>query len=195
MAMLDQLEDQDLLRLNNDGSWVGSGGLGWCDELPQYDFDGHVRCEDMWGMSESQETSGVSPDMFAEFVFLYQKPLLERFGLNCYGCCEPLDKRWHVIKDYPNLRRLSVSAWADKAKMAEQLGERYIYSQKPNPAFLAMDTLDEDIIRKDLRETYTAARNCRLEVIMKDCHTIRNEPQRAVRWVEIAREEAERAWQ
>ncbi len=195
MALLDQLEDQDLLRLNNDGSWVGSGGLGWSDELPQPDFAGKVRCEDMWGMSESQETSGVSPEMFAEFVFPYQKPLLERFGLNCYGCCEPLDKRWHVVKDYPNLRRLSVSAWADKAKMAEALGERYIYSQKPNPAFLAMDTLDEDIIRKDLRETYAAARNCRLEVIMKDCHTIRSEPQRAVRWVEIAREEAERAWQ
>jgi hypothetical protein len=194
MAMIDELEDRDLLTLNNDGMCVGSGGLGWSDELPQPDFAGKVRCEDMWGMGESQETQGVSPEMFAEFVFPYQKPLLERFGLNCYGCCEAIDSRWHVIEETPRLRRLSVSPWADKAKMAEYLGDRYIYSQKPNPAFLAMDTLDEDLIRKDLRETYTVARNCRLELVMKDNHTIRNEPQRAVHWVELAREEAGRAW-
>jgi len=29
-------------------------------------------------------------------------------------------------------------------------------------------------------------------VIMKDNHTIRNDPRRAIRWVKIAREEAER---
>ena len=35
------------------------------------------------------------------------------------------------------------------------------------------------------------ARGCRVEMIMKDNHTIRNDPQRVVRWVRIAREEAE----
>ena len=35
-------------------------------------------------------------------------------------------------------------------------------------------------------------RGCRVEVIMKDNHTIRNDPQRVIRWVRIAREEAER---
>jgi len=35
-------------------------------------------------------------------------------------------------------------------------------------------------------------RDCRLEVIMKDNHTIGNDPSRVVRWVRIAREEAER---
>ena len=44
--------------------------------------------------------------MFAEFVLPYQLPILERFGLNCYGCCEPLDQRWSTLKQ---LRRASVS--------------------------------------------------------------------------------------
>ncbi len=191
LAKLDFLEQNGLFSLNNDGTYVGSGGFGWTHELPQPDFDGHVRTCDMWGFGESQETVGVSPQMFAEFVFPYQLPILERFGLNCYGCCEPLDKRWHIVQQIPNLRRVSVSPWADLARMAEMLGDRYIYSMKPRPTDLAMDGFDEDRIRAELREALRVTRDCRVEVIMKDNHTIRNDPQRVIRWVQIAREEAE----
>jgi hypothetical protein len=145
----------------------------------------------MWEFSESQETVGVSPQMFAEFVFPYQLPILERFGLTCYGCCEPPYKRWHIVQQIPNLRRVSVSPWADLARMAEMLGDRYIYSMKPRPTDLAMDGFDEDRIRAELREALRVTRDCWVEVIMKDNQTIRNDPQRMIRWVQIAREEAE----
>jgi hypothetical protein len=191
-ARVDFLERGGYLSLNNDGTYVGSGGFGWSHELPQADFAGHVRTIDMWGFGESQETVQVSPRMFAEFVFPYQVPLLERFGLNCYGCCEPLDKRWHVVEKVPRLRRVSVSAWADPADMAEKLGDRYIYSLKPNPADLAMPSFDEGRIRAGLHEVMRITRDCRLEVIMKDNHTIGNDPSRVVNWVRIAREEADR---
>lgn len=191
LAKLDFLEQNGLLSLNTDGSYVGSGGFGWTHELPQPDFHGHVRTRDMWGFAESQETVGVSPSMFAEFVFQYQLPILERFGLNCYGCCEPLDTRWHVIEQVPNLRRVSISPWANKPLMAERLGDRYIYSMKPRPADLAWETMDEEWIRSELRKDLQATRECRVEVIMKDNHTIRNDPRRVVRWVQIARKEAE----
>jgi hypothetical protein len=190
-ARLDFLEQSGLLSLNNDGSYVGSGGFGWTHELPQPDFDGHVRTRDLWALAESQETVGISPHMFAEFVFPYQLPLLERFGLSCYGCCEPLDKRWPIVEQIPNLRRVSVSPWSDRAQMAERLGDRYIYSMKPSPTDLAMDALDEERIRAELRAALRTTRDCRVEVIMKDNHTIRNDPQRVVRWVQIARQEAE----
>jgi len=167
MAKLDFLEENGLLSLNTEGSYVGSGGFGWTHELPQPDFDGHVRTCDMWGFAESQETVGVSPQMFAEFIFPYQLSLLERFGLNCYGCCEPLDNRWHIVKRIPNLRRVSVC-----------------------PTDLAMGSFDEDRIRATLRRDLGLTRNCRVEVIMKDTHTIRNDPRRVTRWVQIAREEA-----
>ncbi len=129
--------------------------------------------------------------MFAEFIFPYQLPILERFGLNCYGCCEPLDKRWNVVAQIPNLRRVSMSPWADWAKMAEVLGGRYIFSLKPSPTDLAMDAFDEERIRTELREALQITRECRVEVIMKDNHTIRNDPSRVLRWVQIARDEAE----
>jgi hypothetical protein len=193
LAKLDTLEQNGLLSLNNDGTYVGSGGFGWTRELPQPDFAtaGRVRPIDMWGFGESQETVGVSPAMFAEFIFPYQLPILERFGLNCYGCCEPLDKRWHIVQRIPRLRRVSVSAWANLPRMAEMLGDRYIFSWKPAPADLAMDSFDEDAIRAKLREAFRITRDCRVEAIMKDNNTIRNDPSRVVRWVRIAREEAE----
>jgi len=161
--------------------------------LPQTDYDGiHLRTKDMWGFGESQETSEVSPDMFEEFIFPYQLPILEKFGLNCYGCCEPLDSRWHIIKKIPNLRRVSVSAWANKAAMAEMLGSNYVYSMKPMPTPLAYANIDEDAVRKELKEARSVTQDCRLELIMKDNNTIGNNPQNVIRWVEIAREETQR---
>jgi len=146
----------------------------------------HVYIESDWGMHETR-TGGQDGGSYVP----YQLPLLERFGLSCYGCCEPLDKRWSIVEQIPKLRRVSVSPWSDRAQMAERLGDRYIYSIKPSPTDLAMDTLDEERIRAELRAALRATRDCRVEVIMKDNHTIRHDPQRVVRWVQIARQEAE----
>lgn len=193
IARIADLENMGLLSLNNDGTYVGSGGFGWTNELPQKDFNPeHVRLKDIWGFAESQETSEVSPEMFEEFIYPYQAPIMERFGLNCYGCCEPLHKRWHVVKKLPNLRRISVSPWSDKAIMTDLLKHDYIYSMKPNPSYLSMPHMDEKLIREQLREDIQTTKNCRVEIIMKDNHTIGKNPQNVINWCKIAREEAER---
>ncbi len=192
LEKLNFLESNGLLSLNNDESYVGSGGFGFTSQLPAAGYDERVRTQDMWGFLESQETVSVSPAMFKEFVFDYQLPLLKRFGLNCYGCCEPLDKRWDIIKDIPGLRRVSVSPWADPEKMAGQLADRYVYSLKPNPAYLAVDHIDEYSVRADMRKAFLIARDCRVEAIMKDNHTINNNVNNVVEWCRIAKEEARR---
>jgi hypothetical protein len=63
---------------------------------------------------------------------------------------------------------------------------------KPNPADLAMETFDEDHLRAVIRRDLVATRSCRVEVVMKDNHTIRNDPRRVVRWVEMVREESDK---
>ena len=191
LAKLDFLQQNNLLSLNNDATYVGSGGFGFTRELPQPDFDpAHVRTMDLWGFCESQETVQVSPEMFEQFVAPYQEPILERFGLNCYGCCEPLHTRWHVVKRFPRLRRISISAWANLEQMAEHLGADYIFCWKPSPAELALPTINEDRIRQGIREALQITKGCRVEVIMKDNHTIGNNPQNVIRWCQIAQEEA-----
>jgi hypothetical protein len=191
MAELDYLEENGLLSLNNRGHYVGSGGFGYTNQLPGPDFDGKVRTMDMWGFAESQETVGISPDAFEEFVFTYELPLLSRFGLNCYGCCEPLNLRWDIVKKTPNLRRVSVSPWADRVAMADKLKDKYIYSYKPVPTDLAMPSLDHEHVRKGLRQALSDTKGCCLEIIMKDNHTIGNNPQNVIDWCRIAREEIE----
>ena len=189
MERLDMLEAEGLFTLNNDSHYVGSGGLGYIDELPGPGFDGKVMTRHLWVLAESQVTVGVSPEHFAEFIFPYQKPVMERFGLSCYGCCEPMDNRFDIVKQVKNLRRVSCSPWSNKRIMAEKLGQDYIFSLKANPAPLAMATLDEDFVRKQLREELRAAKDCCVEVIMKDNHTLGKNPRNLTRWVEIAREE------
>jgi hypothetical protein len=189
---LDALESQGLLSLNNDGTYVGSGGFGFSDELPQADFQGRVRAGDMWGFTESQETVQVSPAMYEEFVFPAERPIMERFGLTCYGCCEPVHGRWHVVRRHRGLRRVSCSPWTDIEKMAAHLGDRYIFSCKPNPAALAVPRLDADGLRRGLRDTLDKTRGCVVELIMKDNHTLARCPEHAVTWCRIAKEEAER---
>lgn len=187
---LDFLEAEGLLALNTGGSYVGSGGFGWTKELPAAGFSAaRVRPRDMWGFAESQETVGVSAQMFEEFVFPYQLPLLERFGLNCYGCCEPMDPRWQVVKRIPRLRRVSVSPWADREKMAEFLGRDYIFSLKPSPTPLALGAIDEDAVRASVRDDLKKTSGCVVEILMKDNHSLGGHPSNAAAWCRIAREE------
>ena len=193
LRKLDFLQNNGLLPDNTGGTYVGSGGFGWTDQLPAAGFDAaRVRTQDMWGFCESQETVGVSADMFEEFIFPYQLPILERFGLNCYGCCEPLDVRWNVVKKIPRLRRVSTSPWADREKMAEYLGTNYIMSLKPNPAPLAVPQMDEALVRQTIRTDLETTRGCVVEYIMKDNNTLGGNPRNATRWVELVREEMSR---
>jgi hypothetical protein len=189
------LEKEGLYTLNNENDLIGSGSMGYTADLPfRPSAPGEpIRTRDLWLLLESQETVGVGPDLFETFVFPYQLSLAERFGKVYYGCCEPVHSRWSVLKRIPNLARVSVSPWADQRQLAEALGRNYVFSRKPNPSLISTARFDEDVLRADLRETLEIARNCRLEIIMKDVHTLSNEPGRLARWVQLAREEIEKS--
>lgn len=193
LSVLDQLAEQGALTLNNGPHYCGSGGVGFSDELPQPDLDGGpVRPIDLWGFATTQIFSEVSPEMHEEFALQYERQWLERFGLNAYGCCEPLHHKLDYVKKIPRLRRVSMSPWADCEAGAEQLQDRYIFSRKPNPAVLAGETWEPEAARRDLVDCLEKTRGCVVELIMKDTHTCRNEPERMWEWVRIAKEEAER---
>ena len=196
LAFADWLEREGLLSLDNENDYIGSGSMGYTRALPQPDWTegSPVRLQDLWVLLESQETVGVGPDQFEEFVFPYQVSIAERFGRCYYGCCEPVHTRWHVLQRLPNLARLSVAPWADQECIAQALGRDTVFSRKPNPALISTPHFDEKVIRDDLRTTLVAARGCRLEIIMKDVHTLNNEPNRIARWVELARQMTDEVW-
>lgn len=191
-SVLDQQEALGLLDTGN-GNWrVGSGGLGCTDELPRKDFDPrHVRPIDQWGCSTGQIFSDVSPDMHWEFCLQYEKPYMERFGLSYYGCCEPLHTKIGILKTVRNLRKISISPWADIASAAAQIGTDYVMSVKPNPSYLAQDRWNPAFVRAQLKETLARAPGCRLEVILKDITTLRDQPRRLWEWEKLAMQVAE----
>jgi len=191
IAVAEWLEAEGLYSLNNDNDYIGSGSMGYTRELPATGAAGAdaVRTADLWVLLESQETVGVSPELYEEFIFPYEKSIAERFGKVYYGCCEPVHGRWDVVKRMPNLARVSVSPWADQRAMAEALGADLVFSRKPHPALVSTGVFDPEAVRRDIRDTLDAARGCRIEFIMKDVHTLHNEPDRLARWVALVREE------
>jgi hypothetical protein len=124
--------------------------------------------------------------MHEEFSLQYERPLLARFGLNGYGCCEDLTHKLDRVFTIPNLRRISISPFANVDACAEKLGGRYIFSWKPNPSHI-VGGFDEDFIRQYVGHTLEAARGCVLEIILKDTHTCEHDPSRFTRWAHVAR--------
>jgi hypothetical protein len=193
LRLIEWAQAQGILSPNNGPDYVGSGGVGTTQELaPPLSGGDPVHLSDLWGFAESQETVGVSPQMFGEFVLPYQVPLLEKFGLNYYGCCEQLEHRIDlVLRHVPRLRRVSVAPQANQRVLAEKLGPKYIFTRKANPVPVCVE-FSEPAVRRDLRATLDLPIQGPLEIILKDTHTVQNEPWRIGRWVEIAREEVAR---
>jgi hypothetical protein len=183
LNMLDQFEEKNLLELNNCNYRIGSGGLGFTDQLPQPDLDpSHIRAFDLWGCGAAQIFSGVSPGMHFEFSLQYEIEWMKRFGLNYYGCCEPLHKKTDILKKIPNLRKISMSPWIDLDHAAEAVGPGYVFSFKPNPAIFSEEKWDLGANMGMLRKDIKKLKGCRIEIIMKDISTVKYEPQRLWQW-------------
>ena len=192
--VLEQYVDQNLLSLNNDATYQSSGGNGYTDELPKPGFDpAHVRPCDIWASAEAQEFAQVGPKQHAEFALQYERRLLAPFGLTGYGCCEDLTRKLDDVLTVPNLRRVSISPFADIERCAERLGGEVVFSWKPHPAHL-VGHFDEAAIRKYIRRALeiTQREGCVLEMVLKDTHTCEHRPERFDRWTQIARQEIER---
>ena len=192
MIELDQFVALNGLALDCNNTRIGSGGYGYVADLPGADYDpASVKPHNMWGCSNAQIFSEVSPDMHWEFALKHDLRWLRRWGLNYYGCCEPLDGKAEILKRIPNLRVVSTTPWCNTERAVETLGPHWVLSRKPNPAILAEDDWQPERARQDLREFLEAARGCHVELIMKDVSTVRRQPQRLWEWARLALAEAE----
>lgn len=72
--------------------------------------------------------------------------------------------------------------------MAEEVGRKYVVSLKPSPAVFAFDHFDEEAVRKDVQSKLNILKDCNVEIVIKDISTIKYDPQRLWKWVEIVSE-------
>lgn len=190
MTELDQFVDQNLLSLDCSNTRVGSGGYGYASELPGLRFEqSYVKPENMWGCSNAQIFSEVSPEMHWEFAVEHDMRWLTRWGLTYYGCCEPLHNKMDIMRRIPNLRKISTSAWCDLKKILDEIGTDYVVSRKPSPAVFAEDVFSPQQAKAAIREVLDASHGeHHIEFIMKDVSTVKYRPERLWEWESICME-------
>lgn len=184
---------------NNDVSEVFWNSIGYTNDLPgSEDISGSVKVSDVWAYTNSQETIGMSASMYDEFFFSYMEEISERCGLLAYGCCEPVHGIWDLcLSRLSNLRKLSISPWCDEDAIAERIrGTKICYQRKPSSNFIGVaDVFDEDAFLAHIGKSVKAARGCPLEVLFRDICSVRGEPNRLGRAVELTREAFQRWYQ
>ena len=192
LAFVRWQEREGLLTLNNGNHYTGAGSYGFTHELPTEASaqSGKVVARDQWLNLNSQETVSISPRMYKNFIFPYYRDLCAEFGLVYYGCCEPVHDIWACcVSQYPNLRKVSISAWCNEEYMGEALrGSGVIYSRKPSPNFVGVgQTFDGEAFAAHIRKTMMATRGCHVEFIFRDVYTLTGDQSKPGKAVEITR--------
>ena len=154
---------------------------------------GPVKREELWCYSAAQEFTAIGPAHHDELLLAYQKPIMEKFGLSAYGCCEDLSHKIDMLRKVKNLRRIAVSPFADVRKCAEQIGSDYVCSYRPAPWLTVSHEFDEQRIRDILRRDLAIFREhgCIVDISLKDVKTVENDPGRFAKFAQIARAAAE----
>lgn len=190
----DYLENEGLLLPTAGISPVSQESFAFNSELPT---DKAVKTTDCWGFLESQETTAVSSETFAEFVFPYQDRLAKRFGLLSYGCCERVDDIWVHLSKWKNLRKLSVSPFNNENLVGDYLrGSNIVYYSKPRAEHVTIPgPLNEEAIIDCFKGIARAASGCMLEIAQREVGTIFGDYERGRRYVELAKQTINNYWQ
>ena len=165
----------------------------WLEMLRQYEEQQLLAApaRELTVSGAAQIFSEVSPEMHGEFALQHEARFFEHFGRVHYGCCEPLHNKVDVCARYlPNMYQISMSPWVDFRKGCEQVRDRFVFGWRPNPAFLAYDDWDPELVRRDISEKLAIADEygCIVAIYLKDISTIRHDPRRLTEWNAVAQE-------
>ncbi|MBQ5972931.1 MAG: hypothetical protein IJL69_01920 [Oscillospiraceae bacterium] len=156
-------------------------------ELPVKDMDREkIGLKDVWARAMAQIFAVVSPEMHEEFDLVYTQRMFDLCGLSYYGCCEPLHNKIDKLRRFSNLRRVSITAWADVDEAAEKIGRDFVLSYKPNPAFVAGPGFDPEPVRAEICRVVRACRRngTPCEFILKDISTTSGRWENLSAWVD-----------
>lgn len=188
-SRLSQLEALDLFEVGQYSLHCTSAACS--DLLTDYDGTKTLR-KHVWGRGMAQIFSSVGKAMHEEFDIEYMKKLMSPFGHVYYGCCEPLDKKIDIVEKIPNLRKISITPWADVDVAAEAIGKKYVLANKPNPAAVSMKT-DEEAVKKEIGRTLSAVKRngCSCDIVLKDISSAGGDINNLILWEKTVMEMVE----
>lgn len=156
-----------------------------CSDLhPELD---NMDNKNIWGRAAAQVFSSVSKAMHDEFDITYMKKALQGYGHVYYGCCEQLDQKIDIVEKLPNLRKISISPWANVSVASEIIGGKYVLACKPNPALVAVGNVDKALVRKEICEIMDTCYKygCSFDMVIKDISTVNHRPENLIEWEKI----------
>jgi len=174
------------------GHWTlldhNNQAMPYCKELPPPSADGRsVPRSQLWCFFAAQEMTLVSPAMHEALILNYQLPIIRKYGLCAYGCCEDLTRKIDMLRKIPNLRRIGVTPVANVAKCAEQIGDEYVFSWRPNPSQMICCGFDPDGVKRIVKDAMEASRGCHVDITLKDIETVQGKPENLREWVRVVR--------
>lgn len=165
-------EDRDLLTRNDDGNQGYCSGSCLLSDETAVQTGSRVVSTDRYGYLESQESAGISADMFDEFLMPHLGRLADRFKLLKFGCCEPVHHLMPLLQRLHGLRKVSVTPWCDLRKLAQTCREDVIWCRKPVPLKLCGQAFDPRDLRAHLRETLDIGKNYFIEFVCRDTNLL-----------------------
>lgn len=193
LSWLTQLEELDLLDRD---PYDLHCTCARTDDLPSKDYEeGKLTRKDIWGRGAAQIFGSVSKEMHDEFDIAYMKQTIGQCGLSYYGCCEPLDKKMDIVEKLPNLRKVSITPWADVNIAAEAINHKYVLASKPNPSSVAVPVLDRESLKKEITNILQACKKngCSCDIVLKDISTCCKRPENLFEWEKIVMDLVENA--
>ena len=181
LKQLDTLEATGILTPNNNGPMLCSDAVG-----PE-PVEGRSTLANCWCAGNSQEFDQVSPSMWEQFCLDYQRPIFERFGYVCYGCCEDLTQKIDGVLSIPNLRIFVCSAWTKLDVVLDRVGRDYciMWRQKASDVVFPDDTAR---IRRDLEEGIKLLQGSKYQIVLRELQTLAGHKDRLHVWTDIAKE-------
>ena len=178
---LDALEATGILTPNNIGPMLCSDPVG-----PE-PLGRPLTLANCWCAGNSQEFDPVSPSMWEQFCLDYQRPIFERFGHVCYGCCENLTQKIDGVLSIPNLRIFVCSAWTRLDLVLDRIGTNYciMWRQKASDIVFPDDVAS---IRRALEEGIKRLQGSYYQIVLRELQTLSGHTDRLHVWTDIAKE-------
>jgi len=194
MDRMKKYQELGIWASNNGNYRIGSGGYGYVSDLaPNLHADHHCDTMQLWGCGNAQIFSDVSPAMHWQFSLQFELEWMSKFGLNYYGCCEPLHHKMDLMDKIPRLRKVSMSPWSKLEIASERCRGKYVMSCKPSPAIFAVGAFNPENARSDIERILKETEGCSIEIIMKDISTVDYTPEKLKLWAKTTKETVD-AW-
>lgn len=147
---------------------------------------------DEWAYISAQTSSGLGPDMYAQFVAPYNNRLAELYTNKTvyYHGCECLDQKLDAIAQMPNLRRHHVSPWSSLPKAVEKYQGSVVLEVHVHPAEVLLNASKEQM-RAEIDKLIKEGAGHPMCLNLSDIHSLAGNPATLKFWAQAAQEALE----